>query len=208
MNSSEVIIYNIKRRLIWTSPDVEYYKGVKIQRYQNAQWQSVAEYPRENDPGFYLMQPGMIYRVVSLWITGSRFFSAKYPEGTYLGTITEIVEEGYFSVTDLEHSGMDTLTIEDRVVVELDVKMSAPSVNNLDYYLPYLVTVSEDDISCSPVPGSKLLDQITTITDIYMPTLLTNSQEDISCSPVPGSQLFYGELNVIRYAGGSLINIG
>lgn len=209
MNSSEVIIYGIKRQLIWDSPDKEYYKGVKIQRFVNGAWQSIAEYPRENDPGRFLMQPGQAYRVVSLWITGSKFFSAKYPTGTYLGPITEIVEEGIFRVTDLEHDDFDTITIEDRVETDLDVKMVAPSVNSLDIYLPSLNSFDNNDISYSPVPGSKVYNETLTITDVYMPTLLTmTTQIDTAYAPSPGALLFFGNIEVVRYSGGSVINIG
>lgn len=209
MNSSEVIIYGIKRQLVWDSPDKEYYKGVKIQRFVNGAWQSVAEYPRENDPGRFLMQPNQTYRVVSLWITGSKFFSAKYLTGIYLGPISEIVEEGYFSVTDLEQDDFDTITIEDRVETDLDVKMVAPSVNNLDIYLPVLNDFANNDISYSPTPGSKLYNETLTITDVYMPTLLTMpTQDETSFSPPPGAILFFNTIEVVRYSGGSVINIG
>lgn len=209
MNSSEVIIYGIKRQLIWDSPDKEYYKGVKIQRFVNGQWQSAAEYPRENDPGRFLMQPGVTYRVVSLWLTGSKFFSAQYPTGTYLGGITEIVEEGVFTVTDLEHDGFDSITIEDRVETDIDVKMVAPAVSSLDIYLPTLNTLTNDDISYSPTPGSKIYNETLTITDVYMPTLLTmDTQIDTIYSPLPGAMLYFGNLEVVRYSGGSVINIG
>lgn len=209
MNSSEVIIYGIKRQLIWDSPNKEYYKGVKIQRFVNGQWQSIAEYPRENDPGKFLMQPGQAYRVVSLWITGSKFFSAKYPAGTYIGPISEIVEEGVFRVTDLEHDGFDSITIEDRVETDFDVKMVAQSVSSLDVYLPTLTSLSNNDISYSPTPGSKVYNETLTITDVYMPTLLTmNTQIDTAYAPQPGAVLYFGNLEVVRTSGGSVINIG
>jgi hypothetical protein len=189
---------------------VDYYRGVKIQRYHNGVWQSVAEYTRESDPGRFTMEPNVMYRVVSLWVKGSKFYSAKYPQGIYTDIISEVIEQGVFSYTDQEPTGVDPITIDDVVVTNfIDVKMTAGTTGSFDVYLPTLLVNNQSDTSYSPVPGAKMFEGTTTITDIYLPTLLTMpTQTDNMYAPVPGCLMFYDNLNVVRVQGGSLINIG
>lgn len=106
-------------RLKWSPTDAARYAGVRIQRYNQLKgdWESVAEYPSNDDPGFYEMDQHTVYRVVSLWYatnTGDTVtITGAQPD------FIEIVEPGIYKqkqkVEDLRGK-RDQILIEDTVI--------------------------------------------------------------------------------------------
>lgn len=212
--SYEVITYGRVSYLAWNSkPEDERYYGVKIQRAVSGNnWETVAEYPRSNDPGRFDMIPGQVYRVVSLWNINQKFYSARFSEGTYVqGRVSEVIEEGYFSANSTaEVPGFNTITIEDHVEVDIiGAQVVAPTITAFDnLFISTLSTLTPTDTSFSPAPGAIVLNEQFTNFDIFLPVLAVIYQEDTSFSPAPGAILFDGALSIEKVNSGSVINIG
>lgn len=212
-SSYETITYGKQSFLIWDSkPDDERYYGIRIQRaIAGGNWETVAEYPRSNDPGRFTMTPDQVYRVISLWNINQKFYSARYPEGVYVqGRVSEVVEEGVFSANlTAEVPGFNTITIEDHVEVDIiGAQVVAPTTTAFDLFIPVLSVLGPNDTSFSPAPGAIILNEQFTALDIFLPILIVNNPEDTIFSPAPGAILFDGALSVEKVSSGSVINIG
>lgn len=213
-SSYEKITYGKMSYLAWNSkPDDERYFGVRIQRALpgNNNWETVAEYPRSNDPGRFEMLPGQIYRVISLWNLNHKFFSTSYPTGVNLpGRISEVIEEGVFSANINQESGTSTITIEERVEVSMiGARVVAPTTTNFDLFIPALLVNVINDTSFSPAPGAILTNPQFTDLDVYLPILSTLSNvESTIYSLTPGGIIVDGVLTLERTDSGTVINIG
>lgn len=212
-SSYEVITYGRVSYLAWNSkPEDERYYGVRIQQaLPGNNWLTVVEYPRSNDPGRFEMTPGLVYRVVSLWNINQKFYSARFPEGTFVqGRVSEVIEEGYFSVSNTENEGFNTITIEDHVEVDIiGAQVVAPTTTSFDnLYIPTLAVLNPTETMYSPVPGAIVLNEQFTNFDLFLPILAVIYQEDVMFSPAPGAIVFDGALSVERVNSGSVINIG
>lgn len=208
---TDTVIIGSAGKLVWDSPDSDKYVGVIVQEWQSDTWVTVVDYHKNYDPGFYDVESGKKYRVISKWYTGSKFFSAKYPEGIYSGPIKEIIEPGIFSASS---AGTQTnreigLTLSDNSLINPTGGgiTTNPQVTNYTITSAF-VKAYQEVITADGVIGGAIIEP-GEISNLTYFSGIRNSFSDVVPDPsVAGGIIFRQSIDIDRLSGISIVVIG
>lgn len=207
---TDTVIIGSAGKLVWDSPDSDKYVGVIVQEWQSDAWVTVVDYHKNYDPGFYDVDSGKKYRVISKWYTGSKFFSAKYPDGIYSGPIKEIIEPGIFSASSAEPQTNREigLTLSDNSLINPTGGGITANPQVTNYTITSAFTKAYTDVATTGGFAGGQIENSNVYNVSYFSGMRKQYQDVVPDPSVAGGIIFRQSIDIDRLSGISIVVIG